>query len=109
MTEITISILGSPSFSDEIAAALKGHDYAEVERNEMTGTESELSWLVVAILGSPVIGKLLDVLEKAAARKKISKVTVSKDGKVEIEGASPKEAARILRMLEGTMVERDED
>jgi hypothetical protein len=92
--------MGAKELSEEMAKALTGHDYSEVEGNEITGVEGELSWLIVAILGSPVISKILDVLEKSVARRKISKVTISKDGKVEIEGATPDEAAKILRSLQ---------
>ncbi len=97
--KITISILGASGIAEDVAIQLEGHDYSEVENNEVTGAEGELSWLIAAVLGSPVVSKVLDLLESSMARKKISKVTVSKDGKVEIEGASPEEAAQILRSL----------
>ena len=100
MSEIEISIIGAEELSEEMASALAGYDYSEVQGNEITGVEGELSWPIAAILGSPVISKVLDVLEKSAARKKISKVTIAKDGKVEIEGATPEEAAKILRSLQ---------
>lgn len=100
MSEIEISIIGAEELSEEMASALAGYDYSEVQGNEITGVEGELSWLIAAILGSPVISKVLDVLEKSVARKKISKVTIAKDGKVEIEGATPEEAAKILRSLQ---------
>lgn len=109
MTMITISLLGASDLSDELAVALEGHDYAEVENSEMTGAEGDLSWLIAAVLGSPVLSKVLDVLEKSVARKKISKVTISKDGKVEIEGASPEEAAKILRSIKAKADEGDDD
>ena len=99
MNDVEISILGAEELSAELAMALEGHDYAEVEASGITGAEGDLSWLIAAILGSPVVSKVLDVLEKSVARRKISKVSITKDGKVEIEGATPDEAAKVLRAL----------
>lgn len=97
---VTISFIGSSDLSNDVENALGDFEYTEVETNQMTGGENELSWLIAAVLGSPVLSKTIDFFEKTISGKKISKVTISKDGKVEIEGASPTEAIKILRALE---------
>lgn len=39
MSEIEISIIGAEELSAELAGALAGHDYSEVEGNEIIGVE----------------------------------------------------------------------
>jgi hypothetical protein len=99
MSEIIVSLHGTKADSRDIRDALGDLPYDEVEAHGMTGMEHEIAWLVGAVLGSPVAVKLLDLLEKTNAARKIKKVSITRDGKVVIEGAMPADAARLIRAI----------
>jgi hypothetical protein len=99
MSEINVSLSGSENDAEEIRAELAGIPFDEVEAHSMTGMEHDIAWIIGAALGSPVVVKLLDVLQKANAERKIKKVSISKDGRVIIEGAMPRDAAKLIRTI----------
>lgn len=99
MTDLTISILAQDENAEPIRAALEGVDHSEVDAHSMTGLEGGIAWLITAVLASPVLVKLLDILQDAATAEKIDKVSVKKNGKVVVEGASAKEAAKLIQKL----------
>jgi len=96
---IYLRIEGEDSVGQEISSTLAPQEYSEVSSQGMTGGEDLVIWLVPIIASSPVIIKLIGLLEKIVAQKQIAKITVIKDGSVSIQGATAKDAIKILNSI----------
>jgi hypothetical protein len=96
---IELTFTGPESLSEDVAKHLQNEPYDETEAHGMIGTESLLVWVIGAVLGSPVVVKLLDLLRDPNATQKITRVTLTRDGDVILENATPKQIADYLRTI----------
>lgn len=97
--QLEVSFTGPEDLSPHVARYLKGEQYDETEGKGMTGSENELLWIIGAVLGSPIVAKLIDLLKDSLTQAKVGKASLSRNGKVIMEGATPAQIIKVLREL----------
>lgn len=107
MNTLSIHFRSSPAYRDVLEQDLDGMEVEIVERSGIDGTILDgdtLSYVVTVGASSPVLVKLLDLLDRSLQRRherrEISNVTVARDEERVAAGVAPSNAADLLRRMQ---------